>query len=381
MGAISVLMPALVEDIAPDQKVALVGVLGIAGAALSLFTNIVFGALSDMTRTRWGARAPWMLGGSIVGALAMYVFGTADSVTELTVWWCIYMVALNAIIAPMVAEISDRVPVERRGTVSALYGVGIVIGSAISLTMASMFVPNPGAGLTLFAVMTLMSALVFIAVAPRTNNKDEVREKLSRQQFLRSFRLPTKGARDFYLALFGKFFLVAGTYAVSNYQLYILTDYIKLEEDGAAKIIALNGIITLITALLFGFTSGPLSDRFGRRKPFVIASAIVIAIGMLFPLLMPTAWAMVALCMFVGIGQGTFNAVDQALNIDVLPDKESAAKDLGILNVANSGGQILGPVIMSIVVTVTGGYVMGFVAAILLLIASAVTLGAIRSVR
>ncbi|MDN4474450.1 MFS transporter [Demequina sp. SYSU T00192] len=381
VGSIAVLMPALVEDIAPDQKVALVGVLGIAGAALSLVSNIIFGALSDVTRSRYGARVPWIVGGAAVAAASLFMFGGSGSVPELVIWWCVYMTALNAIIAPMVAEISDRVPTERRGTVSAIYGVGMLIGATASTVVGAFFVSNPGTGISMFAFLTILSAVVFVAIAPRTSNLGVAREKLSGKQIVRSFRPPTKGARDFYLALFGKFFLVAGTYAVSNYQLYILTDYIKLEEDGAAKIIAINGMIALVTGLVFGFISGPISDKFGRRKPFVIVSALVVAIGMAFPLAMPAAWAMVAYAVFLGVGQGTFNSVDQALNIDVLPDADSAAKDLGILNVANSGGQILGPVIMSIVVTVTGGYALGFGAAILLLIAAAVTLGAIKTVK
>ncbi|WP_084100561.1 MFS transporter [Demequina sp. NBRC 110051] len=381
VGSIAVLMPALVEDIAPDQKVALVGTLGIAGAALSLISNIIFGALSDATRTRFGARVPWIVGGAIVSAAALFMFGTATSVATLALWWCIYMTALNAIIAPMVAEISDRVPTERRGSVSGIYGVGMLIGGTASTSLAALFISTPSTGITLFAVMTLLSAVVFVAIAPRTSNIDAAREKVSAGQIVRTFRPPTKGARDFYLALFGKFFLVAGTYAVSNYQLYILTDYIQLEENGAAKVIAINGIIALVTGLVFGFLSGPLSDKVGRRKPFVIGAALVVAIGMIFPLAMPVAWAMVAYAVFLGIGQGTFTSVDQALNVDVLPDAGSAAKDLGILNVANSGGQILGPVIMSIVVTVTGGYALGFVAAIVLLIAAAITLAGIKSVK
>ena len=60
---------------------------------------------------------------------------------------------------------------------------------------------------------------------------------------------------------------------------------------------------------------------------------------------------------------------------------EHAAKDLGILNMANSGGQMLGPVITSIVVTVTGGYQGAFITASVLIIAAAITLTFIRKVR
>lgn len=80
-------------------------------------------------------------------------------------------------------------------------------------------------------------------------------------------------------------------------------------------------------------------------------------------------------------GNAIFSSVDQALNVEVLPNKEHAAKDLGILNMANSGGQMLGPVITSIIVTITGGYQGAFITAFVLIIAAAITLTFIRKVR
>ena len=48
-------------------------------------------------------------------------------------------------------------------------------------------------------------------------------------------------------------------------------------------------------------------------------------------------------------------AVDQALNVDVLPSQEEAGKDLGILNLANTVGQVLAPVVVGAIVLATGG--------------------------
>ena len=381
VGSISVLMPALVAQIAPDDKIALVSILSISGAALSLVSNVILGALSDVTRSRFGARAPWIVGGAIVSSAALYMFSSASSVPLLIVWWCVYMVALNAIIAPMVAEIADRVPHKYRGTVSSVYGVGILIGGTAAAIAAAGFLTAPSTGLAVFAVCTLLSAVVFVLIAPRTSNVNSDRRRLSAGQIVRTFRPPTKNARDFYLALFGKFFLVAGTAAITNYQLYILTDYIKTGPEQTAQVIALNGMIALVTGLLFGFLSGPISDKVGRRKPFVIVSALVVATGLFFPLLAPAAWAMVVFAIFSGAGLGVFNSVDQALNVDVLPDKDSAAKDLGILNIANSGGQIIGPVVMSVFIGISGGFQAGMIAAIVLVALSALLIAPIRSVR
>jgi MFS family permease len=381
IGSIAVLLPAAVEQVAPDQKVQLVGVLGILGAALSLIANIVFGALSDLTRSRFGARTPWVVIGAVATAVGLYGLSTAQTPAALILWWGFYMLFLNSIIAPMVAVISDSVPVKYRGTVSAIYGVSLTVGASLSTIIGSRFVGAPGDGLIVFALATLASGVVFAVLMPNRSNRDQPRATLSAKVLLDSFSFPRTGARDFYFALGGKFFLQAGMFSITNYQLYILTDYIGLDTGGAAGLIAVSATITLGASILFGFLAGPLSDRVGRRKPFVIGAALLIAVGVLFPLFAPFAWGMIAFAILSGVGNATFTSVDQALNIEVLPNKATAAKDLGLLNMANSGGQILGPVITSILVASTGGYQATFIAAFVMLGIAAALIVPIKKVR
>ena len=74
-------------------------------------------------------------------------------------------------------------------------------------------------------------------------------------------------------------------------------------------------------------------------------------------------------------------AVDQALNVDVLPNPDEAGKDLGILNLANTLGQVLAPVIVGIIVVGAGGYRMLFPIAIIAVAIGAILIMMIRSVR
>ncbi|WP_453984965.1 MFS transporter [Brevibacterium casei] len=381
IASIAVLMPALVAEVAPDEKIGLVATMGLLGALLSLVSNIVFGALSDLTRSRFGKRVPWMVGGGIATGLALWGFSTSTTLVALVAWWCAFMLLLNAIIAPMVAVISDRVTTKYRGTVSAVYGVALTVGATVASITAAMFISTPRQGLVIFAVAVGLSGLVFAVIAPETSNRDEPRARLSARMLLSNFKFPRRGARDYYLALFGKFFVIAGAYSLSNYQLYILLDYIGLDDQGAGSVIAIAGSIGLLVSLVVGFAAGPLSDKVGRRKPFVIGAAVVLAIGAIFPFFAPFAWAMIVAATISAFGNAIFSSVDQALNVEVLPNKEHAAKDLGILNMANSGGQMLGPVITSVIVTITGGYQGAFITAFVLIIAAAITLTFIRKVR
>ena len=73
-------------------------------------------------------------------------------------------------------------------------------------------------------------------------------------------------------------------------------------------------------------------------------------------------------------------AVDQALLVDVLPNKEEAGKDLGILNMATTLGQMCGPVVMSAIV-VNLGYNFAFPVAIALAIIGCIFIMAIKKVK
>lgn len=76
-----------------------------------------------------------------------------------------------------------------------------------------------------------------------------------------------------------------------------------------------------------------------------------------------------------------YMAVDQAINVDVLPDEKTAGKDLGFLNIATCAGQAIGSSVTSIVVAVTGGYFWVFPVAILMTVVSVVSALSIRRIR
>ncbi|MFG2988442.1 MFS transporter [Streptomyces sp. NPDC048257] len=126
---------------------------------------------------------------------------------------------------------------------------------------------------------------------------------------------------------------------------------------------------------------GYLSDRFDRRKLFAGASALLSAVALVIPAV-STSWAaMLAFAVVNGLAFGCYMAVDTALVTMVLPRAEDAARDMGVLNIANAGPQIIAPFIASVIVSISGGYTALFVVAAVLAVAGALALKPIRSVR
>ncbi len=56
-----------------------------------------------------------------------------------------------------------------------------------------------------------------------------------------------------------------------------------------------------------------------------------------------------------GLGFGVYMAVDLALVADVLPDKDNAAKDLGVLNIAGALPFSVAPAIAPAILAIGGG--------------------------
>lgn len=83
----------------------------------------------------------------------------------------------------------------------------------------------------------------------------------------------------------------------------------------------------------------------------------------------------------LGLGYGVFVSVDLALMVDVLPAAADRGKDLGLINVANTLPQVLAPVLAAPLVVHLGGYRTLFVFAALIVLAGAVLVFRIKSVR
>ena len=380
-GTLGLLVPARLAVIAPSEKAAVLGVMVALGAVIALVANVLFGALSDMTRTRWGARTPWLLVGSVTTAGTLVGLSTAQTTGAILVWWCLNQFFLNAIVAPMIATIPDRSPRRLRGTYSAVYGVGFAIGGALSQIVGSMFITAPSTGILVFAGVAALSGILFALISPDRSNVGVPRTGSGWRGALSAFAFPRRGSRDFYLAFTGKFLMVAAGMAVTNYQLYLFTDYVGIPTTEAASLIASLAVFGLVIWLVFGGLSGPLSDKLRRRKIFVVGSAVVIAFGTVLPAFTPLLPVMIASVIITVTGQSVFNSVDQALNTEVLPNPKTAAKDLGVLNVAITAGQAAGPVITSVIVTATGSYQLMFPVVCGVSLISAFIFTRIRSVR
>lgn len=370
LGIVSaVLLPMQYKTIEGANPDALVGIVNAFTAVASLVSNLMFGNFSDRTRSRYGRRTPWIIFGAALGGVTLFLTGTTHNAVLLTFWYCLCMFGLNCMIAPMVAILSDRIPSGVRGTMSAFYGAGATIGAPIGTMLGAFFIQNLLPGFAVAGVLMFLGGVVAVLIIPKEESADYLpASQTGFKEVIMSFRPPKfSTAHDFYKAFAGRFCMLISYQMINVYQLYIIQNWIGQDVKQSGITIATVSTITMVVSLLGSFIAGPVSDLIGRRKAPVIVSSVLFAIGIAMPWFIRSSMGMFLFAAIAGLGYAVYSAVDQALLVDVLPNKEEAGKDLGILNLATTLGQMCGPIIMSSIV-VAAGYNFAFPVAIALAI-------------
>jgi MFS family permease len=377
VGVGSILLPLQIEHITPHHKVAMLGLVGGVSAVFAALFNPVAGALSD----RSGRRNPWILAGGLLAVPAMALMGAVNSVLLVAIAWCLGQAVMNVYQAALTSIVPDRIPPARRGAASAAVGLGMPIGSVLGVLVANGFSGHFATGYLTLGALVAAGAVLFTGLSrePRTADSGARPSTGFRQQvaaFADSLR-----AHDFRWAFIGRALLVLGYFSVSGYLLYILQDHISLPHglSPSAAVTVLTPV-SAVAMLVSIAVCGPLSDRMNARKRFVGISAAASGCAMAIPMISPSFTAMVVFSVVNGLAFGCYMAVDTALVTLVLPKAEDAARDMGVLNIANAGPQIIAPFVASAVVGLAG-YTTLFLVGGLLSILGALAVRPIRSVR
>lgn len=378
----SVLLPQHLKSVVPNPDT-FNGTMNAFTAVASLVANIVFGNFSDRTRSRFGRRTPWVVGGAILGGVTLFLTGTTTSAPLLITFYCLAMVGLNMMLAPLVALLSDRIPEGNRGAMSAFFGAGQVLGQPIGVIIGSRFVGHLISGFITAGILMAVAGLIALMILPREMSAQHLpKDEGTLGDVVRSFKPPRfLDHRDFYRAFGGRLCMLVSYQMIMVYQFFILQKYIGLGTQATADTLAVLATITMVVSVIGSLISGPLSDKIGRRKVPVVVASVLFALGVAMPLIWPSVTGMYLYAGIAGFGNGVYMSVDQALNVDVIASKEEAGKDLGILNLATTLGQMCGPLVTSQIFRMTGSYTWAFPTSILFALLGCVFILRIKSVK
>ena len=365
-----------------DRAASSLSLVAATGSLVALVANPLFGRLSDRTTSRWGMRRPWMTVGLAGGSVGILVVALAPRVWVVLLGWCLAQLFFNAMLAAMVAVLPDQVPVEQRGTVAGVLGVCLPIASVGGTYVVKVFAGNE---LAMFLAPCAIGGFFILVFALYLDDRRLTRAHKppwSLRQLLGTFYVSPRQHPDFAWAFASRFMFILAYAFLVTYQAYYLLDHLESPEDEVPEQIFLGTLTQAVVVVLASVVGGRLSDRTGRRKPFVAGAAVVYGLA-LFMIAMASDFQAFLVGMAVaGLGFGLYVAVDLALVSDVLPDPESAAKDLGVLNIAGALPFSIGPALAPLVLAIgSGSYqVLYAVAGVCALIGAAVILP-VRRVR
>ena len=325
------------------------------GGLLSIVANPFFGRMSDRTSSRWGMRRPWMLIGLLGGSSGIVVIALAPSIALVLVGWCIAQVFFNALLAAEIAVLPDQVPEAQRGMVAGVLGICTPVASVTGTFLVKLFTGNL---LVMFLAPCVISGffiLLFAVVLDDRRLAVADKPSWSLREFASTFYVNPRKSPDFAWAFVSRFLFVLAYAFLATYQAYYLMKNLGTAEADVPQQIFLGALVQSVLVVVASLLGGRLSDRTGRRKVFVLAASIVYGVA-LFMLAVATHLNGFLVGMAVsGLGFGVYLAVDLALVTQVLPDKDNAAKDLGVFNIAGALPFTVAPAIAPAILATGGG--------------------------
>ncbi|TXK19922.1 MFS transporter [Homoserinibacter sp. GY 40078] len=323
------------QELSPDDPAAVIGAVLPLGALGALVANPLAGALSDRTRTRWGRRRPWLLGGVAVFTLGLVWVALAQDQLALTFAWLLCQVAANATLAALVASFADEVPALQRGRGASVIAVAQNVAILAGTYLAVLLVDD--LPVLFIAPGVLAIALVAVyAIVLRDEAPGHAPEPMRIGLLLRSFWTNPLVHRDYGLAWWSRFLIILGSYMFTTFRLLYMQQHLGLELAAATEAVAFGVLLYTLALLASSSVSGWLSDRVRRRKVFVGGSTALFGVGLVMLGFANDVGHFYAAEVVLGFAWGMYIAVDQALIVDVLPDPERPGKDLGVLNIANA---------------------------------------------
>ncbi|MDF9816806.1 MFS transporter [Streptomyces sp. SPB162] len=351
---IQILLPLQLEHLDEAHKGANLAWVTGAGALVAVVVNPLAGALSDRTAGRWGRRRPWIVGGALAGAAGLLVTAAQHTLPGIAAGWCLAQSGLNAMLAGVTAPVADQVPVGQRAAVSGWTGIMQSLGLVLGALLVTTAVSGVGPGYLLTAVLAVALALPYALCFREPVLPRALRPALRLRALLAGLWVDPRVHPDFGWAWLSRFLINLGNALGTLYLLFYLTDEVH-HPDPDTGVLVLTVIYT-VSATLTAIPAGIASDRIGRRKVFVVVCSVIMAVAALLLAAAHTWTAVMVAAAVLGAGFGVYLAVDQALITQVLPSAADRAKDLGVINIANSGPQVLAPAVAAPIVAHLGGY-------------------------
>jgi glycoside/pentoside/hexuronide:cation symporter, GPH family len=331
-----------------------------------VITDPFAGSLSDRTRSRWGARRPWMLAGALTLPIAFALLFRVPEHTGMAAAWyvlfvyilcttfyTIYQVPYISMPAEMTEDYDERTTIMSFRI--AFLTLGILVGGALAPELVSAGGGGRGGYILMGIVVGVILFLALIGSFFGTRKVPHVDPVPTTVSFKEQMRAAAEN-KPFFI-LFGSYIIqVLGIGAmlagVDFYSSYILGD------PGQTSILFVCLIAPALVTMPLWVKVG---RRFGKLKGYIICTVIFSLGGFSLMLASPESLWLVYLIFFI---MGAGYAGTQLFPYSMLPDTISAdtlktglrraGAYTGVWTAADKAGFAVGPAVFAAILAVTG---------------------------
>lgn len=331
---IGLFLPQRALMLAPDHGVRLLSWILLWGAVGSSIVNLGAGWLSDRLMIRHGSRLPLVaigLGATIASFGALAVAATAET---LVTAFLFFQICFNLMFAPFNALATDHVSDAMKGRVFGLLSLGLPLAQLAIVGIVALGIRDMPSRLSIVAVVVTIAILPLLLFGrsaagppiPPLGRAAEPHGHPSNSVALR---------RDFALAWGGRLLVQCTAVATSSYLLVHLSHPARAAGRAESWFSAL-AMTALVAGLLVGVIVGRWSDRTTRRRPFLQATALLVASGCALVSL-GHSWPSIASGYAIfAVGLTGFLTIDGAVVAELVGREGNRGAQLGVMNLTNT---------------------------------------------
>lgn len=335
-----------IAELAPNNQEFLAYITG-AGAFAAMISSPFLGVASDRTRTRFGRRRPYMIGGAILGMVSLLVMATAPTVLLLGAGWVLAQIGWGQVLNNLLFSMADRLPEQQRGKVAGLTGFATQVAPVVGVVVAGGFATQ---NILLFLIpgfIGLMFVLLFVLFIRESDSRTMPSQpRLHIGTLLSKFLFNPRRHQDYAWAWLGRFLFYFGLTLNTTFTAFFFAQRLGVEVAEVAPTLAVLSLLGIGATTIGAVGGGFLSDKLRRRRVFVTVAGIIFGAGAITMALSTDIVGLMAGSLLCGVGIGAFAAVDQALILDVLPSRETdTGRFMSIIGFATSLPQAVAPLI------------------------------------
>jgi MFS family permease len=333
-------VPLLAKQFTTSTTV--VGLIIATEGIVALFLPVLAGSYSDHLHTRIGGRLPFIIIGSPISALALFMLGFASSIWAIIACVVLFFTAYYLAYEPYRALYPDMIEEDASGRAQSVQAIWRGAGTGAALAMGSyLFAVNTKLPFTISAVLTFLATAIFIWILLKRHGVPEQhrREPSSLIEAYKTVIRLLKNNHDLRNFIFANTLWELTLAALKSFILLYLTVGLGHGKIKSATIITITAAIILLAAPL----SGKLADALGKTK-IMRWAAILFGVGLLVPVLTNNIWIGVAILPLVAFGGAVVLTLPYALLIPMMPKGEHG-RITGLYSTSRGIGLMLGPLL------------------------------------